>query len=149
MLIEAAKLAWSNDENTVTVDKATAALGVAREDSDRATAYFWQGVGYYRLNRYQESEAALKQAVAHDPHFAAPYVTLAAVQYDGYQNIDKGCEYAKKAVELDATYSWAHNSLGTCYQLKHDKINATKEFKEAIRLEPGNTVFRTNLSRLK
>jgi Tfp pilus assembly protein PilF len=53
----------------------------------------------------------------------------------------------KRAVELDPSDAMAHNNLAVAYEANGDFDNAAKEYREALRLDKGNTYIQKNYSR--
>ncbi len=60
--------------------------------------------------------------------------------------------YLEKAVKLCPYLARAHNDLGVAYynrNSRHDRDRARAEFNEALKIDPGYTVARNNLSNLQ
>jgi len=55
-------------------------------------------------------------------------------------------QYAQKAVELDPSYAWTHNTLGLVYGNLGRKKDAISELKKAINLDPETLLFQENLN---
>ncbi|HEV7921027.1 MAG TPA: tetratricopeptide repeat protein [Thermoanaerobaculia bacterium] len=53
----------------------------------------------------------------------------------------------RRAVELDPQDAMAHNNLAVAYEANGDFDNAAKEYREALRLDKGNTYIQKNYSR--
>jgi len=67
-------------------------------------------------------------------------------------NNDDRIYYLEKAVKLCPHQARAHNDLGVAYynrNNRHDMDRARSEFNEALRIDPGYTVARNNLSNLQ
>ncbi len=67
------------------------------------------------------------------------------------KNNDDKVYYLEKAVKLCPGDARVHNDLGVAYYTRngsHDRDRARAEFKEALKINPGYTVARDNLSSL-
>jgi len=58
------------------------------------------------------------------------------------QNFAKAVETLKKAVAQDPGSDWAHGLLGRAYMGTGRNAEAVAEFREAVRLNPGDTYSR-------
>jgi len=79
---------------------------------------------------------------------ADQYVDRAAKTSDN----DDRIYYLEKAVKLCPYQARAHNDLGVAYynrNSRHDRDRAKSEFNEALKIDPGYTVARNNLSNLQ
>jgi len=66
-------------------------------------------------------------------------------------NNDDKVFYLEKAVKLCPGDARVHNDLGVAYynrNERHDRDRARAEFREALRINPGYTVAKDNLSNL-
>ncbi len=76
------------------------------------------------------------------------YVDRAANTRDN----DDRIYYLEKAVKLCPYQARAHNDLGVAYynrNSRHDRDRAKSEFNEALKIDPGYTIARNNLSNLQ
>ena len=67
-------------------------------------------------------------------------------------NNDDRIYYLEQAVKLCPYQARAHNDLGVAYynrNNRHDRDRARAEFNEALKIDPGYTVARNNLSNLQ
>jgi len=79
---------------------------------------------------------------------ADQYVDRAA----GASDNDDRIYYLEKAVKLCPYQARAHNDLGVAYynrNSRHDRDRAKTEFDEALKIDPGYTIARNNLSNLQ
>ena len=106
--------------------------------------YFWNK---FTIDALQKSIEYYNQALQHEPDYAEAYAGLAAsYTYLGHfgvlpskQAYTKCWDSAAKAIELDATVSFAHSQMGFCTMfLEHDWARAEQEFRRAIQLNPSN-----------
>jgi len=98
-----------------------------------------------------KSEAHLKQAIQIDPAFALPYLELASNYYwlnyftafSPRDTYPKTREAAQKALSIDPTLAGAHYYLALVAQeYDWDFIEAEKEFKRALELNPNDADIR-------
>lgn len=137
-----------NGEYKKQLDEAQIALTLATTASDKAIAHYWIGLAYFKLNDMAQAETHLLQAVALDPKYAGPYVTLSAIQSTS-GNFQKGLEYALKCQELDPKYAWCENSIGLALNGLGKKNEGIVHLQKAVSLDPDTLVFQDNLTRMK
>lgn len=123
-------------------------LNIAETYQEKAIAYYWMGLAQYELYQNQEAEKNLLLATTLDLEYAAPYVTLSAINMDK-KDYQQALKYAQKCVELDPEYGWCHNNLGLTYLYLGDKEKAIPELEKAVFLDPTSYVFNDNLKRAK
>jgi len=97
-----------------------------------------------------KSELARKnfeQALKYDPNYAPALAGLSHVDGLYYRDIDSNParirsaeEYARRAIAADPNLAEAHVALGQTYALRFDYARGVVEFREAIRLEPENSL---------
>ncbi|MFA5894214.1 MAG: tetratricopeptide repeat protein [Candidatus Shapirobacteria bacterium] len=140
------KLDYSQGNYDKADSAATQLLAFAKTDDERAIAYYWQGLTSYSLKKYNDSEIYLNQALALNPKYAAPYVTLGSIS-QLRQDGQKMLEYSTKCISIDPKYAWCHNNLGIGYMMTNQKEKGIEEFREAVKLDPTQYVFNENLKR--
>ena len=59
--------------------------------------------------QYSLAVELLTTVITNEPTFAAPYIHLASIHYNQYNNIDKALEMVNSALELDPANSWAND----------------------------------------
>jgi len=105
--------------------------------------YFWNKRSSDNLKRATE---LLRAATQKDPNFALAYAGLADCYAVSYYYVGErpreimplAKTYAAKAIELDPTLAEPHATLGfTAWLLDWDKVEAEKEFRRAIELNPN------------
>lgn len=143
------KLLWESGKYQESLDKSQLILKEASTDKDKAIAHYWIGLSRYKLQDYNNAESQLKLALELYPDYAAPYVTLAAIEIDTRSNFSKALEYANKCVELDPKYAWCYNSKGLALVQLGQKDEGIKALEQAILLAPDSYVFCDNLTRVK
>lgn len=147
--INEVKNLWSAGKYQEALDKASGALLNAQIDKEKAIAHYWIGLSQYKLQNYAVAELELKLAIELDKNYAAPYVTLAAIEMDSKGNFSKALEYAEKCVSLDPKYAWCYNSKGLALYQLGQKDEGIKSLEQAVSLSPESFVFRDNLTRAK
>jgi TolB-like protein/Flp pilus assembly protein TadD len=105
--------------------------------------YFWNKRSSDNLKRATD---LLTAATQRDPNFALAYAGLADCYAVSYYYVGErprelmplAKTYAAKAIELDPTLAEPHATLGfTSWLLDWDKVEAEKEFRRAIELNPN------------
>ncbi|NNF16133.1 MAG: tetratricopeptide repeat protein [Gammaproteobacteria bacterium] len=105
----------------------------------------WQRRGPENI---KNSIRLLEQATKLDPEFArawsalaAAHVTLSAYDHSAVpeEQFARAAQLAKHALTLDATLAEAYATLGDFYRNQADWQTAESNYKNALRLEPGNT----------
>jgi tetratricopeptide (TPR) repeat protein len=90
-------------------------------------AYWRMGDAYTRLEKWNDAEQALKQAVWLNENFTGPYVLLGKVE------LKKGdpqvaAEFLERALKMDPKNYLAHYILGTAYKQMGRDADAQREF---------------------
>jgi len=109
---------------------------------------FLLGRALLAVETVEKLEAARKhfeQALKLDPNYAPALAGLSHVEMIYYRNIDSDASHlqraeqlAQRAMALDPGLAEAHTALGDTYTLRYNYARAAGEYREAIRLEPGN-----------
>jgi serine/threonine protein kinase len=88
-----------------------------------------------------------EQALKLDPDYAPALAGLSHVERYYYRDIEsdpshlqRAEQFARQAVAIDPKLAEAHVALGGAFGLRYDYARAVGEFREAIRLEPENTL---------
>ncbi|MBN2181672.1 MAG: response regulator [Sedimentisphaerales bacterium] len=63
------------------------------------------------------------------------------------KHIEAAVEHVKKAISLDSSRAEAFNALGALLEIQGDKLEAQKNYRAAISLDPGYKPAHENLSR--
>jgi tetratricopeptide (TPR) repeat protein len=95
------------------------------------------------------AQQAAERALAILPNSAEGHYLLGVARKQvlgGEPGIAEKVRLFRRALELDPSYTPARNDLGVTYeqQLK-DHAAAVEQFREAVRINPGNPLFRDNL----
>lgn len=139
---------WNAGRYQEALDRANKALPNAGTNEDKAVTHYWIGLINYKQQNSSVAESELKLALELFPNYAAPYVTLSAIEMDK-GNFQKSLEYAQKCVNLDKKYAWCHNNIGLSLMYLGKKEEGIKELEQAVSLAPDSYVFRDNLTRAK
>ena len=88
-----------------------------------------------------------EQVIERDPTFAGGYAGLSLMHalpvtfgYSETRDLDlnRAAQLARKALELDPGFGWAHTALGTVYLMHHKTDAAVTQARAAIRAQPGD-----------
>jgi tetratricopeptide (TPR) repeat protein len=97
--------------------------------------------------RFEAARTNFEQALKLDSNYAPAMAGLSHVESLYYRDLatdpshlQKAEEYARRAVAIDPNLAEAHVALGQTYGLKYDYAAAAAELREAIRLEPDNSL---------
>ena len=97
--------------------------------------------------RFEAARTNFEQALKFDPNYAPALAGLSHVESLYYRDLatdpsrlQKAEEYARRAIAVDPNLPEAHVALGQTYGLKYDYSAAVAELREAIRLEPDNSL---------
>ncbi|MGD0403409.1 MAG: protein kinase [Candidatus Acidiferrales bacterium] len=97
--------------------------------------------------RFEAARTNFEQALKYDPNYAPAMAGLSHVESLYYRDLatdpsrlQKAEEYAQRAVAIDPNLAEAHVALGQTYGLKYDYSAAAAELREAIKLEPDNSL---------
>ena len=129
---------------------------LARKPTEMTEAYEVYLLGRYELNKFTESGfnnavQHFKRALEQDPSFALANAGLSdAYSMLGYWNylppkeaFPEAKRAAARALELDPKLAEAHSALGFVqYEYEWRFNEAEREFKEAVRLNPGSATAR-------
>jgi TolB-like protein/DNA-binding winged helix-turn-helix (wHTH) protein/Tfp pilus assembly protein PilF len=119
---------------------------------------YFRGLFAIRSATAESAEHAIsyfQQSIQEDPAYAPPYAAMAevyAVWYPGKsgprETMPKAREAARKALALDETLPAAHNALGNVeLWYEWNWIDAEKEFKRALELDPNSVLAHNSYAR--
>jgi tetratricopeptide (TPR) repeat protein len=98
-------------------------------------AYWRMGDAYSRLERWDDAERALKQAIWLDQTFTGPYLLLGKVELKkGDPALASG--FLERTIQMDPNNASAHYLLGTAYQQMGRSQDANREFETSRKLHP-------------
>ncbi|MGH9747128.1 MAG: protein kinase domain-containing protein [Candidatus Acidiferrales bacterium] len=125
---------------------------IAQRYTQNPQAYqaFLVGRGLLLVETTEKLEGARKnfeQALKFDADYAPALAGLSHVEGLYYRDLDsnpshlqRAEEYAHRAVALDPDLAEGHIALGQTYALRFDYARSVGEFREAVRLEPTNSL---------
>jgi Tfp pilus assembly protein PilF len=116
-------------------------------DSGGAMAYFNQAVTYYEAGDYDQTIAALTDAIRLNPNYVAAYVNRGIV-YTIKEDYDRAITDHNEAIRLNPNNSEAYNNRGYAYAMKEDYDRAQADWEKALEFDPNNTSARNNLTTL-
>ena len=130
------------------IEKALLKFQAARHaDSNAVTPVVNEGLAYLYLNKLPESEAALKEATALDPHSVCAWYSLGLVHYSG-GNWDPALTEFKRASALDPQDADTHYFLGAIYSSQKKFDEAITEFNIVLMLNPLHASAQFGLARV-
>lgn len=89
-------------------------------------------------NMTEEAIIAYKNAIKKDKNYAPSYNNLGVVCFDEKKDLLTAKSCFEKAIEKNPEYVMAHFNLGRVYEQLGDKINAAKNYSEALKLNCQN-----------
>jgi eukaryotic-like serine/threonine-protein kinase len=97
--------------------------------------------------KFELARKNFETALKYDPNYAPALAGLSHVDGLYYRDIDSSParlqsteDFARRAIAADPNLAEAHVALGQTYALKYDYARGVTEFREAIRLEPENSL---------
>ncbi|MEJ2085706.1 MAG: protein kinase, partial [Acidobacteriota bacterium] len=116
----------------------------------KAYDFYLRGIEFQRVASTEGKDFArqmFEKAIALDPGYALAYAALTDTLYHLYEfgganpiHLERMDEASSKAVELAPTLGDAHIARAVYFMHRGDDTSATREFDEAIRLDPGNSL---------
>jgi len=97
------------------------------------------------MNRRTEAIDSLEAFLGHHPQQSPDYDSWAGILRDENGQWAEGEPWHRKALELAGSEDSLHNNLGYNLLMQKKNVEATREFREALRLNPGSPVARNNL----
>jgi TolB-like protein/DNA-binding winged helix-turn-helix (wHTH) protein/tetratricopeptide (TPR) repeat protein len=122
-------------------------LHAARHYDPEAYDLYLRGryaIQHRNLEAIHQAKGFYEQAAARDPNFPLAYTgladcyTLLALFGDGYPAVPAAIANARHALALDDTLAQAHTSLAATYVLDWKWVDAEKEFRRALELNPND-----------
>jgi len=109
-----------------------------------AYAYMWMSMwgGIHTVEAFAKCKDAARQALRLDPGMASAYASLGATLFFFENNHPEGLALLKKAIDLEPSYSFAHQLYGTCLMITGRFEEAIAPLERAVHLDPIS--FRTN-----
>jgi len=111
---------------------------------------FLVGRGLLDMETPEKLEAArnnFQQALKYDANYAPALAGLSHVEGLYYRDLDtdparlqRAEDYARRAIAIDPDLAEAHVALGQTYALRYDYAAGVTELREAVRLEPDNSL---------
>lgn len=113
-----------------------------------AEGYTFRGWAYSFLGRFEDAIAECRKAIATDPSFGNPYNDIGSylVHLERPDEAVDWFEKAKRAERYEPRH-FPFLNLGRLYFARGQVAEATREFEEALRLNPGDALARAFLER--
>lgn len=142
-LLEDDPTGWKPETRVAVI--AVAALGpgkTAEVDYARALEFYWD-------DRFEEAEAAFREAIDKRPDWSWPYDGLGVMLSRHAENRrDEAEQLLRKAIALEPQWSRAHNDLAILHRKQGRLDDALKEARTALDLSPGNVSTNNNYANL-
>lgn len=115
-----------------------------------AAAYTFKGWAYSHKGDLQAAIRECLKAIEIDPDFGNPYNDIGAylMQEERYDEALPWLDKAKRAERYEC-YHYAYLNTGRIYLAQHRFTEAEAEFERALELEPGYTLAKQYLKRLR
>jgi TolB-like protein/DNA-binding winged helix-turn-helix (wHTH) protein/Flp pilus assembly protein TadD len=111
-----------------------------------ATAHHWYAWHLSLLARHRDAIAEMRKAESLDPLSLIIKSDLAELLLIAHF-ADASIQQSRRTIDLDVTFSMAHNQLGQAYLQQQQYEEAIAELQKAIQLSDGNPTFTANLAR--
>jgi tetratricopeptide (TPR) repeat protein len=105
-------------------------------DPVREQAYYNLGLLALNDKRYTEAAGFFKGALGIRRDSSDTYYQLAKA-YQALGDVDSAITQLETGLQFDPGFAEAHYYLGELYKIKHDDVNASYQFKQAVDLAPG------------
>jgi len=132
---------------------------IQRRYTDNAQAYdaYLRGIALIEFidnpDKLEAGRRYFERALESDPNYPLALTGLAWIEVMYYRNIEatparlrRSEQLAQRALVQDAGLPQAHAAIGAIYACRYDYARAAEEFREAVRLEPGNADNWDNLA---
>lgn len=107
--------------------------------------YFYNGVGYMRLKKYQKAVAPFKEGrefVYEDMLLLEQFYANLAEVYNTLQEYENSDKEFEKALELDPNNSYILNNYAYYLALRKEKLDKAEKFsKHSLEINPGNVSY--------
>src|ERR1700730_5849950 len=111
-----------------------------------ATAHHWYAWHLSLLGRHRDAIAEMKKAENLDPLSLIIKSNLAELLLIAHF-YDASIQQSRRTIDMDVTFSMAHNQLGQAYLQQQQYEEAIAELQKAIQLSEGNPTSTANLAR--
>ncbi|MBE3125819.1 MAG: tetratricopeptide repeat protein [Acidobacteria bacterium] len=109
------------------------------------TNYYYLGLTYFKLQKYDEAVAAFQQGLAVKPDFAHAWFQIGSAYFNQKKFKEAAAAYKKYAeFSPDDPLGWL--SIGVCYMQLKDHESALEPMKKSVELKPDNAVAQFNLA---
>jgi TolB-like protein/DNA-binding winged helix-turn-helix (wHTH) protein/Tfp pilus assembly protein PilF len=111
-----------------------------------ATAHHWYAWHLSLLARHRDAIAEMRKAESLDPLSLIIKSDLAELLLIAHF-YDASIQQSRRTIDMDVTFSMAHNQLGQAYLQQRQYEEAIAELQKAIQLSEGNPTSTANLAR--
>lgn len=125
------------------------ALKDAKTDKEKAVAYYWMGVSENRKGNYNKAIEYQLKAIELDPTYGAPHSSIALAYLNYLGDLNKVKYHAEKCIELSPSYAWCYYAYAAYYDYNGEKLEAYKNLKFALELDPNASDLKKALDLFK
>ncbi len=118
-------------------------------DSSKILAYYDLGLFYQDNDMLNEAMATYKKLNKIDPSFPNSYYNIGYIYLQILNISEESIPYFTKAIEVKPDYYQAYFNLGLAHEKLGDILNAEKNYKEALRINPNYNHAITALNRVQ
>ena len=129
-----------NNERAITPAKKVIDLEPKNE-----TNYYYLGLTYFKLQKYDEAIAAFQLGLAIKPDFAHAWFQIGSAYFNQKKFKEAAAAY-KKYTEFSPDDPSGWLSIGVCYMQLKDHESALEPMKKSVELKPDNAVAQFNLA---
>jgi tetratricopeptide (TPR) repeat protein len=123
----------------------TPAKKVVDLEPKNETNYYYLGLTYFKLQKYDEAIAAFQQGLAVKPDFAHAWFQIGSAYFNQKKFKEAAAAY-KKYTEFSPDDPSGWLSIGVCYMQLKDHESALEPMKKSVELKPDNAVAQFNLA---
>ena len=98
-------------------------------------AHFGLGTSYAMMGKYENAKQYYENAIAYDPEFLSPYINLANLHMTTGNSLEAK-NLLKTVLSKKPGLAGVHKNLGLIFMQENDGNNASKHFREYLRLVP-------------
>jgi tetratricopeptide (TPR) repeat protein len=108
-----------------------------------AVVWNYAGLAYWKKGNLEKAQKYFAKSISVDRKFPIPYNNLGAIHFEAFnrtmdpKEFQEAAENFKKAIELDPSYSTAHNGLGLAYMQVGKYAEAIIHLERALELQPS------------
>jgi protein O-mannosyl-transferase len=114
-------------------------------DSLYPEAYFYYGLAYEKMQKFDEAVAMYKKTLKISPNYIDAISKLANWNFKN-NHFDEAVRMNQQIIRINPTLELPYINIGNYYLLKGDTTSAISYWKIAFQINPGNYIMQNNLS---